>query len=120
MIVVATDAPLGDRNLRRLAARATLGVGRTGSAMDNGSGDYIIAFSTHPGVRRRYEEERRTATELGNDAMSGLFEAAVEATEEAIYNSLFAATTERANGNTVEALPVKEVLAILRQRGAVR
>ncbi len=120
MIVVATDAPLADRNLRRLAARATLGVGRTGSAMSNGSGDYIIAFSTHPGVRRRYEEERRTTPELGNDAMSALFEATVEATEEAIYNSLFTATTERANGNTVEALPVKEVLAILKQRGAVR
>ncbi len=120
MVVVATDAPLADRNLRRLAARAILGVGRTGSAMDNGSGDYVIAFSTHPGVRRRYEEERRTAPELANDAMSGLFEATVEATEEAIYNSLFAATTERANGNTVAALPVDEVLTILRQRGAVR
>ena len=120
MVVIATDAPLADRNLRRLAARATLGVGRTGSAMDNGSGDYILAFSTHPGVRRRYEEERRTAPELGNDAMSGLFEAGVEATEEAIYNSLFAATTERANGNTVAALPVDEVLTILKRRGAVR
>ncbi|MGH7579834.1 MAG: P1 family peptidase [Gemmatimonadales bacterium] len=120
MIVVATDAPLSDRNLGRLAARALLGVGRTGSAMDNGSGDYVIAFSTHPGVRRRLREDRRTAAELGNDAMSGLFEATVEATEEAIYNSLFKATTERANGNLVEAIPVGEVMKILKQRGAVK
>jgi D-aminopeptidase len=120
MIVVATDAPLSDRNLRRLAARAIIGVGRTGSAMDNGSGDYVIAFSTHPSVRRRYGEERRTAAELGNDAMSELFEGTVEATEEAIYNSLFRATTQRANGNTVEAIPVEEVRGILRKRGALR
>jgi D-aminopeptidase len=120
MIVVATDAPLSDRNLRRLAARAMLGVGRTGSAMDNGSGDYVIAFSTHIGVRRRAGEERRTVAELANDAMSGLFEGTVEATEEAIYNSLFLASTERAKGNVVEAIPVQEVMAILRRRGAVR
>jgi D-aminopeptidase len=120
MIVIATDAPASDRNLRRMAARAVLGVARTGSAMDNGSGDYVIAFSTHPGVRRRWRESRRTTTELGNDAMSALFEGVVEATEEAIYNSLLAATTEQANGNTVEALPVDEVLRILRARGAVK
>jgi D-aminopeptidase len=88
--------------------------------MDNGSGDYVIAFSTHPGVRRRREEPRRTVAELGNDAMSGLFEATVEATEEAIYNSLFRATTQRANGNVVEALPLAEVTEILKQRGAVK
>lgn len=86
MIFVATDAPLSDRNLRRLAARAILGVGRTGSAMDNGSGDYVIAFSTHPGVRRRLGEARRTVPELGHDAMSGLFQGVLDATEEAIYN----------------------------------
>jgi D-aminopeptidase len=120
MIVIATDAPLSDRNLRRLAARATLGVGRTGSVMDNGSGDYIIAFSTHPGVRRRRGEPLRSGVELGNDAMSAMFQGAVEATEEAIYNSLFTATTERANGNTVEALPTDEVLRILRTRGAIK
>ncbi len=120
MIVVATDAPVSDRNLRRLAARALLGVGRTGSAMSNGSGDYVIAFSTHPGVRRKFQEERRSVAELGNDAMSGLFEGTVEATEEAIYNSLFRATTERANGNVVEAIPVGEVVEILRKRGAVK
>jgi D-aminopeptidase len=120
MVVVATDAPVSDRNLRRLAARTMLGVARTGSSMDNGSGDYAIAFSTHPDLRRRWKEPRRTAPELGNDAMSTLFQGAVEATEEAIYNSLFAATTERANGNTVEALPADEVIRILRGRGAVR
>ena len=119
MIVIATDAPATDRNLRRLAARAMLGVGRTGSSMGNGSGDYAIAFSTHPGVRRR-REARRTTAELGNDAMSELFQGVVEATEEAIYNSLLTATTERANGNTVEALPADEVLRILRGRGAVK
>ncbi len=116
MIVVATDAPLSDRNLGRLARRALLGVGRTGSSMDNGSGDYVIAFSTHAAVRRRYDEERRTVVELGNDAMSPLFQAAVEATEEAIYNSLLKATTERANGNVVEALPLNEVKAALGRR----
>jgi D-aminopeptidase len=97
-----------------------LGVARTGSTVDNGSGDYAIAFSTHQGVRRRWREERRAAVELGNDAMSPLFQGVVEATEEAIYNSLLTATTERANGNTVEALPADEVLRILRARGAVK
>ena len=120
MIVIATDAPLAERNLRRLAARSMLAVARTGSAMDNGSGDYAIAFSTHPRTRRRWRETRRTADELANDAMSPLFQGVVEATEEAIYNSLFTATTERANGNTVEALPTDEVLRVLRARGAVR
>jgi D-aminopeptidase len=120
MIVIATDAPVSDRNLRRLAARAMLGVARTGSAMDNGSGDYAIAFSTHAGVRRRWREMHRPGVELGNDAMSPLFQGVVEATEEAIYNSLFTATTERANGNTVEALPADEVLRILRARRALK
>jgi D-aminopeptidase len=120
MIVIATDAPASDRNLRRVAARAMLGVARTGSTMDNGSGDYAIAFSTHPGIRRRWREEHRAVVELGNDAMSPLFQGVVEATEEAIYNSLLTATTERANGNTVEALPGDEVLRILRARGAVK
>jgi D-aminopeptidase len=119
MIVLATDAPLSDRSLRRLAARAILGVGRTGSSMDNGSGDYVIAFSTHPGVRRRARETVRTVPDLGNDALSGLFQGAIEATEEAIYNSLLKATTERANGNVVEALPVEDVIAVLKRRGAV-
>jgi D-aminopeptidase len=119
MIVVATDAPLSVRNLERLAARAILGVARTGSVMDNGSGDYVVAFSTHPAVRRRSAAARLALAELGNDAVSGLFQAAVEATEEAIYNSLLTATTERANGTTVEAIPAADVLRILRERGAV-
>jgi D-aminopeptidase len=119
MIVVATDAPLSDRNLRRLAARALLGLGRTGSWMDNGSGDYVIAFSTNPAVRRRRTEVAK-AGELPNQAMSELFQAAAEATEEAIYNSLFAATTVRSRAGTVEALPVNEVLAILRRHRALR
>lgn len=116
MIVVATDAPLSDRNLHRLAARALVGVGRTGSVMDNGSGDYVIAFSTSPEVRRRDGETRRSVTELANDQMSLLFQAVAEATEEAIYNSLFAATTVSSRNGTVEALPVTTVLGILRSR----
>jgi D-aminopeptidase len=116
MIVVATDAPLADRNLRRLAARALIGVGRTGSAMDNGSGDYVIAFSANAHVRRRSGASIRTPRELSNDAMSGLFQAVAEATEEAIYNSLFMATTVASRRGRVEALPVREVLTILRSR----
>jgi D-aminopeptidase len=119
MIVVATDAPLSDRNLRRLASRAIIGLGRTGSVAENGSGDYVIAFSTNPDVRRRSKETRRSVGDLPNDAMSGLFQAVVESTEEAIYNSLFMATSVRARDGSVEALPVDEVLTILRERRAV-
>jgi D-aminopeptidase len=120
MIVVATDAPLSDRNLRRTAARAILGVARTGSFADNGSGDYVIAFSTNTDVRRRNGETRRTVADLPNEAMSGIFQAVVEATEEAIYNSLFMATTVTSRDGTVEALPVAQVLKILKQRGALQ
>lgn len=120
MIVVATDAPLSSRNLERLASRAIIGLGRTGSVGDNGSGDYVIAFSTHPGVRRTRGAARLPGMDLGNDEMSNLFQGVAEATEEAIYNSLFTATTERANGYVVEALPVDEVMRVLRARGAVR
>ncbi len=119
MVVVATDAPLGDRNLRRLASRAMLGIGRTGSTVSNGSGDYVIAFSTSAAVRRPRDAVRITQADVGNDDMSPLFQGVVEATEEAIYNSLFAATTQTANGHTVSAIPVQEVLAILRSRGAI-
>jgi D-aminopeptidase len=119
MIVVATDAPLSDRNLRRLAARALIGVGRTGSVMDNGSGDYVIAFSTGAEVRRGTGKIRRAVGDLANDAMSGLFQAVAEATEEAIYNSLFMATTVSSRNGTVEALPVNEVLTILRTNRAL-
>ncbi len=120
MIVVATDAPLSDRNLRRLAARALVGLSRTGSVMGNGSGDYVIAFSTHPGVRRRFGAARLATAELANDEMTGLFQGVAEATEEAIYNSLFGATTVSARGGTVEAIPVAEVVRILKERGALK
>ena len=120
MMVVATDAPLSDRNLERLAARAILGLGRTGSVAGNGSGDYVIAFSTHPGVRRPYGAERLQTTEIGNDGMTGLFQGAVEATEEAIYNSMLAARTVNARGGTVEALPVGEVVRILKRHDMLR
>ena len=113
VMVVATDAPLSDRNLRRLAARAIMGLSRTGSSASNGSGDYVVAFSTNPKVRRPLNARRLATEELGNEDMSGLFEAAVEATEEAIYNSLFAATTVTANGRTIEAIPLDKVRTVL-------
>ena len=119
MIVVATDAPLSDRNLERLASRAIAGLARTGSVMSNGSGDYVIAFSTHPAVRRRYGAPRLATSELANDEMTGVFQGAIEATEEAIYNSLFTATTVSAKGGTVEAIPVAEVKRIVEGHGMV-
>lgn len=119
IMVVATDAPLSDRNLRRLAQRAMLGLGRTGSAAQNGSGDYVIAFSTSPAVRRPRNTPRLATTELSNDEMNPFFQAVVEATEEAIYDALFMATTTVSNGNRVEALPLQEVKRILARRGAV-
>jgi D-aminopeptidase len=119
MVVVATDAPVSDRNLRRLAARALIGVGRTGSVMDNGSGDYVIAFSSSQEVRRKNGDRFRRTGELANSAMNGLFQAAVEGTEEAIYNSLFMATTVSSRRSTVEALPISEVVDILRSHNVL-
>jgi D-aminopeptidase len=118
MIVVATDAPLSDRNLKRLAARAIMGLARTGSSASNGSGDYVLAFSSSPMVRRRVAQDGSASTvrqveDLGNDAMSALFQGVVEATEEAIYNSLFKATTVTSRGRTIEALPMDRVREIL-------
>lgn len=113
VMVIATDAPLSDRNLRRLAARAIMGLSRTGSFASNGSGDYAIAFSTNSKVRRAYNAPRLTTEEVANDEMSGLFEAAVEATEESIYNSLFQATTVTGSGHTVEAIPLDKVRQVL-------
>jgi D-aminopeptidase len=113
VIVVATDAPLSDRNLERLAARAIMGLARTGSSASNGSGDYALAFSTSDKVRRASTATRLTTEELANDQMSGLFEGAIEATEEAIYNSLFQATTTTSNGRTIEAIPLDKVRAVL-------
>ena len=121
MMVVATDAPLSDRNLERLASRAIMGLSRTGSAASNGSGDYVIAFSTSADVRRRApaqgaspaEASRRGTTELTNDATSALFQGVVEATEEAIYNSMLKAVTVTSRGRTIEALPIARVREIL-------
>jgi len=113
VMVVATDAPLSDRNLRRLAARAIMGLSRTGSSASNGSGDYVIAFSTNAHVRRASNAQRLTTEEVANEEMSGLFEGVVEATEEAIYNSLFQATTVSGSGHTAEAIPLDKVRQIL-------
>ena len=125
IIVIATDAPVDARNLQRMAARAMMGLARTGAAGSNGSGDYAIAFSTSTDVRLRWQSpgERnlpRTVKTLGNDTMSPLFLAVIEATEEAIYNSLFKATTVSGKGRTVEALPLDRTLEILRKHGLVR
>lgn len=117
MIVIATDAPLSDRNLRRLAARAIMGLSRTGSSASNGSGDYVLAFSTAAGVRRARDAKQLQTVELSNGEMSGLFQGVVEATEEAIYNSIIAATTVTSNGATVEALPLDRLREILRKYG---
>lgn len=121
MIVVATDAPLDPRNLERLAARAIVGLARTGSSMTNGSGDYVIAFSTAESVRRaRGRAAAGTSDALvPNDETSPLFQAVAEATEEAIYNSLFRATTTRGHRGTVEALPLDRTLEILQRFGVL-
>ena len=122
MIVVATDAPLDARNLKRLAARAIMGMARTGSSGSNGSGDFVIAFSTAPELRIGSADSTRTrqVTVLGNEAMSPLFEAVIEATEEAIINSLFKATTVSGRGHTVEALPLDETMRILRAHRVIQ
>ncbi len=115
MIVVATDAALTHRNLERLSRRALAGLARTGSSMTNGSGDYVIAFSTVP------------VTELGvsvppvpNGRMSPLFQAVIEATEEAIYNSMFLASAVTGRRGTIEPLPLDATLEILRRYGVIR
>ena len=119
MIVVATDAPLDSRNLERLASRAIVGLGRTGASMTNGSGDYVIAFSVASEVRRQPGRTPAPVLALPNDAMSPLFQAVAEATEEAILNSLFRATTVRGHQGTVEALPLDRTLEILRRYNAL-
>jgi D-aminopeptidase len=122
MIVIATDAPIDARNLKRLAARAWLGMARTGSAASNGSGDYAIAFSTAPQLRIHMSEKSpaRHVELLSNDAMSPLFLAVIEASEEAIYNSMFRATTMSGSGHTVEALPIDKTVEILREHRSIR
>ena len=121
MMVVATDAPLDARNLERLARRALMGLARTGSSGSNGSGDYVLAFSSTPEVRRRSTQGPRTILDLANDEMPGLFQATIEATEEAIYNSLLKAVTVTGyRGRTAEALPIPETVEILRKHGVIR
>ena len=118
MIVVATDAPILARNLKRLAKRAMLGLGRTGGVASNGSGDYVIAFSTFKENRIPYKVEKpiKERKILHNDAMSPLFLAVIEATEEAIINSLFAAETMTGrNNHQVKALPLQEVLELMKK-----
>src|ERR1019366_6843109 len=122
MIVIATDAPVDARNLKRMAARAMLGLGRTGASGSNGSGDYAIAFSTAQQVPIRSQDKAslRHIEVLQNDAMSPLFLAVIEATEEAVYNSLFRATTITGRGHTVEALPIEKTTEILKKYGAIK
>jgi D-aminopeptidase len=117
IVVIATDAPLSDRNVERLAHRGLLGIARTGSPMTNGSGEYAIAFSTNLDVRRTPERRAKPSAivDLPNDQISPLFEAAVEAAEEAAINSLFAATPMDGNGHHVDALPVDEVVKLYKR-----
>lgn len=120
MIVIATDAPIGERNLKRLAQRGMLGLARTGGIASNGSGDYVIAFSTDPDSRIPHQSKPlnlSNTNHLRNDDVTALFLAAIEATEEAIINSLFAAEemTGR-DGNTVKALPVQEIIKMKQQK----
>ncbi len=116
MIIIATDAPLSPRNLKRLAKRSFLAFGKVGSFSSNGCGDYSIAFCTHPGVRVPYgtKEIERSVPEVTNDHMSPLFLAVVEATEEAIYNSLFMAKDMTGQkGRTMKSIPIEKTLKIL-------
>lgn len=116
MIVVATDAPLDARDLKRLAARAIYGLARTGSAYSNGSGDFAIAFSTARDLRVRFGDAApQTRTVLPTDGVSRLFLAALEATEEAVYNSLLKATTVKSRSGSAEAIPVDRVSDVLRR-----
>ncbi len=120
MIVVATDAPLDHRNLSRLAARAMMGLARTGSSESNGSGDYVIAFSSSPDVRIEANSPVYQPKELlSNESMSPLFEAVIEATEEAIYNSIFRAHDVSGNGHTVKALPLPETIELLKKHDVI-
>jgi D-aminopeptidase len=123
IIIIATDALVDHRNLQRLAARAMMGLARTGAAGSNGSGDYAIAFSTAPELRilagANNRNSKSSVTLLSNEAISPLFLAVIEATEEAIYNSLFRATTTTGRGHTVEALPLDRTLEILKRYNAL-
>jgi D-aminopeptidase len=123
MIVVATDAPLDSRNLERIAKRAIMGLAKTGGIASNGSGDYVVAFSVHPDVRIPHESKEPTYSvrTVRNDSMSSLFMATIEATEEAIINSLFQAVTmEGKEGRRSEALPLEKVLPILKKYNVIK
>ena len=120
MMVVATDAPLSERNLERVAMRAVMGLSRTGSFAGNGSGDYVIGFSTAASVRRRPDDVVRSIEDLSNDNISAIFQATLEATEEAVYNSMFKAVTVSSRWGTREELPIDETLEVLRRYGVVR
>ena len=120
MIVVATDAPLTARSLDRVARRAMLGLARTGSFASNGSGDYVIAFSANPDVRRPREGgEPFAGPSLTNEAMTPLFAATVEATEEAIYNAIFKATTVESSRGKREAIPMEDLMRVLKKHGVL-
>ena len=123
MIVVATDAPLDSRNLNRLAKRAFMGLAKTGGIASNGSGDYVIAFSTDSSLRIPFasKDQKQTTGVLTNDAVSPLFLAVIEATEEAIINSLLAAkTTNGKEGHIVESLPIDKLVAILKKYNRIK
>ena len=117
MIVVATDAPLDARDLERLAARAIFAMARTGSTYSNGSGDFAIAFSTHPSLRVTGGNTAQQKMVLPTDAVSGLFEATLDATEEAIYNSLLKATDTTSTGRSIRAIPIEELRTVLKKYG---
>jgi D-aminopeptidase len=116
MIVVATDAPLDARDLKRLAARAIYALARTGSTYSNGSGDFAIAFSTHPSLRIVNTNGPQPRTVMPTDGVSGLFEAVMDATEEAVYNSMLKAVDVTANGRTIRALPIDRLTELLKAR----
>jgi D-aminopeptidase len=116
MIVIATDAPLDARDLKRLAARAIYALARTGSTYSNGSGDFAIAFSTHSSLRVVNTSGPQPRTVLPTDGVSSLFEAVMDATEEAVYNSMLKAVDVTANGRTVRALPIDRLTELLKGR----
>jgi len=118
MVVIMTDAPIDSRNLKRLAVRAMAGIARTGGMISNGSGDYVIAVSTNENIRISYSSESMydEVKLLRNEEMDLLFEAVIEATEEAIINSLFAAETMKGKDNLrIEALPIERTIEIMKK-----
>ena len=117
MIVVATDAPLDARDLERVAGRAIFAMARTGSTYSNGSGDFAIAFSTHPSLRVTGASAPQPRTILPTDGVSAVFEAVLDATEEAIYNSLLQAVDTTAGGRTVRSLPIDALKGVLKKYG---